>query len=58
MTETIGAVEGVIPDYARAVDPDDFGPPRAGRPLLLAVAARVGPARLIDNLLIDAEEVG
>jgi pantoate--beta-alanine ligase len=58
MIETVRTTEGVILEYARAVDPDDFGPPRAGRPLLLAVAARVGPARLIDNLTVDAEEVG
>jgi pantoate--beta-alanine ligase len=58
MMETVGTTEGVILEYARAVDPDDFGPPRGGRPLLLAVAARVGPARLIDNLIVDAEEVG
>ena len=58
MIETVRAVEGVVPEYARAVDPDDFGSPRTGRPVLLAVAARVGPARLIDNVMVDAEEVG
>jgi pantoate--beta-alanine ligase len=57
MMETIRAVEGITPGYARAVDPDDFGPPRAGRPILLAVAARVGPARLIDNLVVDNNTV-
>jgi pantoate--beta-alanine ligase len=40
------------PEYARVVDPDTFEPIRrlGGGPALLAVAARVGPARLIDNL--------
>ncbi|MGH2693962.1 MAG: pantoate--beta-alanine ligase [Actinomycetota bacterium] len=53
MMETIRAVEGVEAGYARAVDPDDFGAPRPGRPILLAVSARVGPARLIDNLMVE-----
>jgi pantoate--beta-alanine ligase len=40
-------------DYAALVDPDTFH--RAARldgPAVLAVAARVGPARLIDNILL------
>jgi pantoate--beta-alanine ligase len=38
-------------EYAAAVDPDTFAPLRTlDRPALLAVAARVGPARLIDNI--------
>ncbi|MQA99363.1 MAG: pantoate--beta-alanine ligase [Actinobacteria bacterium] len=45
---------GVQPDYAVAVDPRDMGPPRPGGPILLAVAARVGPTRLIDNVLYEA----
>jgi pantoate--beta-alanine ligase len=44
---------GVQPDYAVAVDPQDMGPPRPGSPILLAVAARVGPTRLIDNVLYE-----
>lgn len=40
-------------EYARAVDPDTFGDPTVGRPVLLAIAARVGPARLIDNMLVE-----
>jgi pantoate--beta-alanine ligase len=48
---------GVEPEYADAVDPDTFGLPEKGRPVLLVVAARVGPARLIDNVLVQAEEV-
>jgi pantoate--beta-alanine ligase len=43
--------EGVEPDYARALDPDTFAVPKQRDRVLLAVAARVGPARLIDNLL-------
>ena len=42
--------ESVEVDYARALDPADFGP-WAGGPALLAVAARVGSTRLIDNVL-------
>ena len=38
-------------EYAAVVDPDSFEPVGAlDRPALLAVAARVGPTRLIDNL--------
>jgi pantoate--beta-alanine ligase len=48
--------EGVEPDYAAAVDPSSFGPPRPGGPILLAVAARVGSTRLIDNALVHATE--
>jgi len=42
-------------DYAAAVDPSTFSKPGPGGSVLLAVAARVGPARLIDNLLIEAK---
>ena len=39
------------PDYAACVDPDDFARlTRLDGPALLAVAARVGPVRLIDNM--------
>ncbi len=38
------------PEYATVVDPDTFSPKqRLEGPSLLCVAARVGPARLIDN---------
>lgn len=40
-------------EYARVVDPDTFGPPVTGHPVLLVIAARVGPARLIDNVLVE-----
>jgi pantoate--beta-alanine ligase len=44
---------GVDLDYAAAVDPYSFGPPAGGGPVLLAVAARVGRTRLIDNVLVQ-----
>jgi pantoate--beta-alanine ligase len=54
MMEVLTTAEGVVPSYARAVDPDSFQAPRPDGQVLLAVAARVGPARLIDNVLIEA----
>jgi pantoate--beta-alanine ligase len=51
MVELLGPAEGIELDYARAVDPDTFGHPDPGGDVLLVVAARVGPARLIDNML-------
>ena len=53
MREVLDGAHGVEPDYAAAVDPYTFEAPRAGGPLLLAVAARVGRTRLIDNLLLN-----
>ena len=50
----LSATDGIVPEYAAAVDPDDFGPVRGPR-VLLAVAARVGPARLIDNMLVELD---
>ena len=55
MQAILAAAGGVTTDYARAVDPGSFGPPVAGNPVLLVVAARVGPARLIDNVLWESE---
>ncbi len=55
MREVLRRADGVEPDYARAVDPDSFGPPVSGRRILLVVAARVGAARLIDNVLIEPD---
>jgi pantoate--beta-alanine ligase len=45
---------GVEPEYLEARDPEDLSPVESfnGRPVLVAVAARVGPARLIDNVVI------
>jgi pantoate--beta-alanine ligase len=44
---------GVEPEYLALVEPDTFAPVNAiDGDVLVAVAARVGPARLIDNTLI------
>jgi pantoate--beta-alanine ligase len=45
--------EGVEADYAVARHPDTFAAPTEREPVLLAVAARVGKARLIDNMVVD-----
>ena len=53
------AAAGVAPEYFAVVDPDTLAAAStrvAGR-VLVVVAARVGPARLIDNVLIDPEQV-
>jgi pantoate--beta-alanine ligase len=51
------ASAGIEPEYLEARDPDDLSPVGRlnGRPVLLAVAARIGAARLIDNVLIDPD---
>ncbi len=48
------AAAGVEPEYLEARDADSLQPVAElnGRPVLIAVAARVGAARLIDNVLI------
>jgi pantoate--beta-alanine ligase len=45
---------GVEPDYVEARSAEDLSPIAElnGRPILVAVAARIGKARLIDNILI------
>jgi pantoate--beta-alanine ligase len=45
---------GIEPEYVEARDAEDLSPVAElnGRPVLVAVAARVGRARLIDNVLI------
>jgi pantoate--beta-alanine ligase len=49
---------GVEPEYLALVDPDTLEPVETvSQRVLLAVAARVGPARLIDNVLIDPSQV-
>jgi pantoate--beta-alanine ligase len=49
----------VEPDYLALVHPDTLVPlRRVGGRALVAVAARVGPTRLIDNLLIDTTQAG
>jgi pantoate--beta-alanine ligase len=55
MREVLEKAPAVHVDYAAAVDPETFDEPLPGAPVLLAVAARVGPARLIDNLLVEAK---
>ncbi len=55
MWMVLSSVEGVQPEYARAVDPDTFRAP-SRKKVLLVVAAWVGPARLIDNLLVERDE--
>ncbi len=46
---------GIEPEYLEARDAEDLTPVSepAGRPVLIAVAAQVGRARLIDNVLIQ-----
>jgi pantoate--beta-alanine ligase len=46
---------GVAPEYLEARDAEDLSPVTqlASRPVLIAVAAEVGGARLIDNVLIE-----
>jgi pantoate--beta-alanine ligase len=56
MMSTLQEVPEVQVDYAAAVDPHTFEEPQ-GEETLLAVAARVGPARLIDNLLVSRERI-
>jgi pantoate--beta-alanine ligase len=48
------ALDGVVPEYLALVDPDSFEPVRTvdGR-VLVAVAARVGATRLIDNTIVE-----
>ncbi len=49
---------GVAPEYLAIVDPDTLEPVGTGpERVLVVVAARVGPARLIDNLPLDLEPV-
>jgi pantoate--beta-alanine ligase len=66
-TSTQGALEaasaelvaaGIEPEYLEARDAADLSPAQSfnGRPVLVAVAARVGGARLIDNVVIGAED--
>jgi pantoate--beta-alanine ligase len=47
---------GIEPEYVEARSAEDLSPIAElnGRPVLLAVAARVGKARLIDNIVIDS----
>jgi pantoate--beta-alanine ligase len=54
-TTARGAMNGVEPEYLALVDPDSFSPVQHvdGR-VLVAVAARIGATRLIDNTIVHA----
>ena len=49
---------GIDPEYVEARDASDLSPVSElnGRPVLLAVAAQVGGARLIDNVVINPDQ--
>ncbi len=51
---------GIDPEYLEARDAEDLTPVEGfnGRPVLVAVAARIGGARLIDNMVIGASGGG
>jgi len=51
---------GVEPEYLELVEPETFAPVARidGEPVLVAVAARVGDVRLIDNDLLTAGDAG
>jgi pantoate--beta-alanine ligase len=56
MTDTVAAESLAHLDYAEIRDPDSFLPLEMLRaPALLLIAAKVGPARLIDNFLLHAD---
>jgi pantoate--beta-alanine ligase len=47
-------LDGLEPEYLAVVDPDSFTPlTTLDGPALVAVAAHVGPVRLIDNVLLE-----
>jgi pantoate--beta-alanine ligase len=52
------AAAGIEPEYLEARDAEELTPVGEpnGRPVLIAVAARVGDARLIDNVLVQPQE--
>ena len=52
------ASAGIEPEYVEARDAESLTPAQSfnGRPLLIALAAQVGPARLIDNVVIEGSE--
>jgi pantoate--beta-alanine ligase len=51
------AAAGIEPEYLEARDAESLQPVAEleGRPVLIAVAAEVGPARLIDNVTIAGD---
>jgi pantoate--beta-alanine ligase len=56
MRRELATAPSVTIEHATACDPHDFGPPRPGHPVLLAIAARLGRTRLIDNFLLNDKE--
>jgi pantoate--beta-alanine ligase len=52
------AAEGIEPEYVEVRDAEDLTPAESfnGRPVLVALAARIGSARLIDNVVIEPRE--
>ena len=50
--------DGIEPEYVEARNAEDLTPAQSfnGRPILIALAAQVGSARLIDNLVIEGTE--
>lgn len=51
------AQHAIAPEYVAMVDPDTLKPapdPAGDGPWMLALAARIGPARLIDNVILSA----
>jgi pantoate--beta-alanine ligase len=49
----LGEQSGLVTEYINCVEPDTFTPTHAATPrTILAVAARVGPTRLIDNVVL------
>jgi pantoate--beta-alanine ligase len=53
------AMDGVVPEYVALVDPDSFEPVQTvGGRVLVAVAARVGATRLIDNTIVETAATG
>jgi pantoate--beta-alanine ligase len=49
----------IEPEYVELVSPQTLAPAdRVDGPLLLAVAARIGPARLIDNTIVNPRSAG
>jgi pantoate--beta-alanine ligase len=50
------AAPGVVPDYIAVVDPERLAPVETAPPgTIIAVAARVGATRLIDNIILGPE---
>jgi pantoate--beta-alanine ligase len=52
------ASDGIEAEYVEARDAENLTPAQSfnGRPILIALAARIGPARLIDNVVIGGSE--